>query len=421
MASERSYTLATGRRTEGAMGLEAWAATVARHRRTGMLVALLVAFTGVSMVLNPTHATDLIAVGVVALVVGAAILVLLLWPESAAPVAAGAPSLGARLVQRLTGHGKLTRFFPALGAALVVLDLAYNFLLSATPALLTEDILVLLSAAALLGYGLVPSRYARERDFVLLFFLFLDLILVVPLLAARVATHNADASVDAYSWIALAPEVSAILSGLGVANSVHGVAGFAAPGLTFTPIHMGTPVTLVITTSCSGIYSFGIFAAAYVAFLATEYAHPSRRLWLLLGLGFAASYVANLLRMAIIVLVGYYTDSAQTDLQNLLLAHSYAGWLIFLAWLALFWGLLFRFLPLEKEARAGAPAKPASRSARVRGNLCPICHGSLSPAVLATRCDCGAIFHAACLGSAGECPACHRKPASIPVSATDGS
>ncbi len=319
--------------------------------------------------------------------------------------------MGSRLIHRLTGRGRLTPLFPVFGVAIVVLDLGYNLFLSASPGLLTEDIIVLLSAAALLAYGLVPSAYARERDFVLLFFLFLDLILVVPLLAARVVTHSIDASVDVYSWTALAPETGALLSLLGVSNSVHAVAGFTAPGLTFTPLNSNVAATLVITTACSGIYSFGIFAAAYIAFLLTEYARPSRRLWLLLALGFAASYAANLLRMVVIVLVGYYTDTAASDLQNLLLAHSYAGWVIFLAWLALFWGLLFRFLPLEKEEPVPT-GETKALSPAARTNVCGICGRPLSPAIPAARCACGAIHHRTCLAAAGECPACHRKTAS---------
>ncbi len=390
------------------MGLAAWAERMSRHRRALGLVGLLVAFTGVSMVLNPTHATSLVALGIAFLVVGIALFAFLVWPRTEAPAAAR-ESMGSRLIHRLTIRGRLIPLFPVFGVAIVVLDLGYNFFLSQTPALLTEDIIVLLSAATLLTYGFVPSRYARERDFVLLFFFFLDLVLVVPLLAARVVTHSIDASVDVYSWTALAPETGAILSLLGVPNSVHAVAGFTAPGLTFTPVNSTIAATLVITTACSGIYSFGIFAAAYIAFLLTEYAHPSRRLWLLLVLGFAASYAANLLRMVIIVLVGFYTDTAASDLQNLLLAHSYAGWIIFLAWLALFWGILFKFLPLEKEPKpAGTSTTPTPK---LRTNVCGICSESLSPAIPAARCACGAIHHRACLAAAGECPACHREAA----------
>ena len=391
------------------MGLAAAAERMARHPRALGLASLLVAFTGVSMVLNPTHATSLVWVGLAFLVVGMALFAFVVWPEAGAPTAAR-PSMGSRLIQRLTWRGRLIPLFPVFGVALVVLDVGYNLFLSASPGFLTEDIVVLLSAATLLGYGLVPSAWARERDFVLLFFLFLDLVLVVPLLAARVVTHSIDASVDVYSWTALAPETGAILSLFGVPNSVHAVAGYTAPGLTFTPMHSTVAATLVITTACSGIYSFGIFAAAYIAFLLTEYAAPSRRLWWLLGLGFAASYAANLLRMVIIVLVGFTTDTAASDLQNLLLAHSYAGWIIFLGWLALFWGLLFKFLPLEPEAAGALAPKPAvPPEVATRRNLCGICGGSLSPALPAARCACGAIHHRACLASAGECPSCHRK------------
>src|SRR5205807_7419955 len=121
-------------------------------------------------------------------------------------------------------------------------------------------------------------------------------------------------------------------------------------------------VTVVITTACSGIYSFAIFASAFLAFVLTEYNRLTRRIWLLLALGLISSYVANVLRMVVIVLVGYYADSGQADLQDMLIAHSYAGWIIFLAWIALFWGAAFKFLPEARPsftvgAQLGTPAR----------------------------------------------------------------
>jgi exosortase/archaeosortase family protein len=401
------------------MGLDVWGRRLAEHRRATSLTGLLIAFTGVSMVFNPTHAVDLQWIGLPLLVAGATLLAWVLWPRTTVPTVERL-SLGARLIHRLTLRSRLVRLFPAFGIALFVADLSYNAFLSATPALLAEDILVLLSASALLGYGFVPAQYTRERDFVFLFFFSVDLILVVPLLAVRLAAGNMGASVDVYSWTALAPEVSAILSMLGVPNSVHGVPGYTAPGLSFTPTRMGTPVTLVITTACSGIYSFGIFAAAFVAFVLTEYTSPSRRLWLFLGLGFLASYAANLLRMVMIVLVGYATDSAETDLQNLLLAHSYAGWVIFIGWLALFWGVLFKFLPIEADVLGHAPTTVVALPPRPRGSFCGICQEALSPAIAGMRCACGALYHRACLANAGRCPACHRDVADTRMGLAEG-
>src|SRR5207302_1539227 len=133
------------------------------------------------------------------------------------------------------------------------------------------------------------------------------------------------------------------------------------------------------------------------------YDRLTRRIWLLLALGLMSSYIANVLRMVVIVLVGYYADSGQADLQNMLIAHSYAGWIIFLAWIALFWGALFKFLPearpsLTPGAQLGTPARKESR--------CGICTIPLSPSLPATRCVCGAYYHRACLASQGRCPTC---------------
>src|SRR5712692_6572279 len=394
------------------MGLDTWISRVAKNRRALALVGLVVAFTGLTMVLNPTHSVGLEWIGIPLLIAGVAVLVWATWSGADAARLA-TRSLGSRLLHRLTLQGRLVRLFPVAGVGIVVADLAYNLLLSPSPSLLTEDIMVLLTAAVLFGYYFVPPAYRRERDFALIFFFLLDVVLVAPLLTVRLVTGNVDASVDVYSWTALAPELSSILALLGVANSVHGVAGFTAPGLTFTPVQMGTPVTLVISTSCSGIYSFGIFASAYAAFLLTEYERPSRRMWLLLVLGFLASYAANLLRMVVIVLVGYYVDSPQSELQNLLLAHSYAGWLIFLGWLALFWGVLFRFLGTQDGRTRGI-----STSASLHDNVtvrrgCLVCREPLSPAIPAMRCDCGAMYHRRCILQDRHCPACNRDLSSV--------
>ena len=64
---------------------------------------------------------------------------------------------------------------------------------------------------------------------------------------------------------------------------------------------------------------------AFIAFVLTEYDRPSGGMLLLLGLGLLTAYVANVLRMVVIVLIGYYTDTAETDLQNMLVAHSYGS------------------------------------------------------------------------------------------------
>ena len=383
-----------------------WVAALQRRRRVMILVALVTTFAGLALVLNQPERTSLAWVGIPLVAVGVAILVGIVWPAGTR-LPEAPPSLASTLIRRATWNGRLVRLFPMVGVMMLAADLLYNLKLSASPALQTEDTIVILAASVFIVYGFVPPQFSRERDFVLTFVVALNAILVVPLLLARAWEADFERSVDFYSWVALAPQTSAVLRLIGVENTIHPVAGATAPGLTFTPKHLGIQVTVVITTACSGIYSFGIFASAFLAFVLTEFQRPAPRVWLLLGLGMLTAYVANVLRMVIIVLVGYYTDSTKTDLQNMLIAHSYAGWLIFLAWIALFWGILFKVAPvgeglLVRQETLSGPKQTATR--------CGICSMELSPLVPAIKCSCGAFHHRTCLELSGRCQACGRVP-----------
>ena len=375
---------------------------LAAHRRAAGFVALISTFAGVALIIDRPKGSILEWLAIPLLLGGGGTLAWMTWPASNG--AGKAPSgLASQFLRIITWHGRLVKLFPVIGAGIILADLEYNAFVSATPALQTEDIIVLLAAVVLIGYAFVPARFARGRDFVLTFFIVLNGILVVPLLLARAYYSDFEQSVDLYSWVALAPETSAVLNLLGVSNTVHSVTGATAPGLTFTPRNLPAPVTLVITTACSGIYSFGIFASAFVAFVLTEQEKLSPRVWVFLGLGLLGAYMANVLRMTVIVLVGYYTDTAQTDLQNMLLAHSYLGWIIFLAWTSLFWWALVRFLPTRAPNTSESTPAPLSR-----GAICAVCNRSLSPVVPAVRCACGSYSHRACMMDSTRCPSCGR-------------
>ena len=384
------------------MEIRRWLQTAVRNRTSITLIALLITFAGADLLIHPTG-SDTQRLAIPLLAVGAGLFAWAVWPRGTIP-SISRSTLASRFIYTITWRGRLIRYFPAFGAALVATDLAYNAVLSGTPALLTEDTILFLGAGVLLAYGFVPNRFARERDFILLFAILLNAILVAPLLLARVLSSDFERSVDLYSWVALAPQTGALLNLLGVSNSVHPVAGSTAPGLTFVPRNTAIQVTVVITTACSGIYSFAIFGSAFIAFVLSEYDRLYWRTWALLGLGFLSAYVANVLRMAVIVLVGYFTDTTSTALQSMLIAHSYAGWLIFLGWTALFWAALLRLLPIGP-----ARVRPAAGETRRQSDSrCGICAAALTPVRPATRCECGEFFHRACLTSARRCPSCGR-------------
>lgn len=88
----------------------------------------------------------------------------------------------------------------------------------------------------------------------------------------------------------------------------------------------------------------------------------------------------------------------------MLLAHSYAGWLIFLARVALFSGVLQRFLPRPIAEGHSEPREAAS--ARSAG--CTVCGRTLSHAISAGRRACGGFYHRACIDTSFCCPLCRR-------------
>jgi len=172
--------------------------------------------------------------------------------------------------------------------------------------------------------------------------------LVVPVLLERAAEGNAASSVgiSAYSEYLLAKPVDGMMRLSGVDTHIDGI------WINFSTVD-GKPIHLLIATSCSGVYSFAIFTSAFLAFAASEFREWDRRLKYFLAIGIVAAYVANLLRMYIIVMVGHLYGS-----DALMWTHTNAGWLIYMAWVSVFWWLLFRwFFASGRDEEGGRPRR----------------------------------------------------------------
>jgi exosortase/archaeosortase family protein len=185
-------------------------------------------------------------------------------------------------------------------------------------------------------YPYIPQSWSKERDFAFFFAIGLVVFLVIPLLIIRAATSSVEGAVDVYAAFLLAKPLEWILSAMGIYAYADGIY------LTFA-LKAGGEATVGITTSCSGIYSFTIFSAAFASFVLVEFKRFEARVFLLLLAGIITAYLANMLRMLIITLVGYNYDTMTNDLENFNWAHANAGWLIFLAWIALFWWIVFKY------------------------------------------------------------------------------
>jgi exosortase/archaeosortase family protein len=207
----------------------------------------------------------------------------------------------------------------------------------------------------LVAFPFVPRGFTRERNFALLFFAALSVIFVVPLMAIR-AGHDATGSVDEYTAALVTPQLSALLNALGnpvwhVGNDVH-----------YVDLAAGRSATVHIATQCSGLYSMAIFIAAFSALVMSDYPRLTRRVGALLAAGIFLAYLANLLRMVVIVEAGHYYGS-----EALVSTHANLGDIIFLAWVAPFMWLAYRYLDpraderdAEERARMRAAAPPSA-------------------------------------------------------------
>jgi len=144
---------------------------------------------------------------------------------------------------------------------------------------------------------------------------------------------------EAFVRIGLLPPVSAVLFLLGLHPSTSGQTISFATQAGLLRVDVGA--------ACSGIQAMALFGAVLALYLIAE--RPGgRRLafWGLIGIG--GVYVTNLLRLTILMLVGYQWGAAA-----LVQVHAQAGWVFFVAW-----ALLFARLARTQSGRRVAPAAP---------------------------------------------------------------
>ena len=95
---------------------------------------------------------------------------------------------------------------------------------------------------------------------------------------------------------------------------------------------------VVIGESCSGLHSVSIFISAFISYILIFYDKISIKSILLMIMGVIMSYLANLVRMYIIVLSGHYYG-----LDILLWVHSNIGSLIFILWTYIFFYIFSKY------------------------------------------------------------------------------
>jgi len=251
--------------------------------------------------------------------------------------------ISRRIINRLLLNGKLISLCYIIGIALIIADIFYNSYYSMNKEIGTYDWILLFLGFDFMIYPLIWEIYPREADFILVFFIILT-IEIVPAIAF-LESENAFNSAfgNLYVQVAVVGPVVGLmmLSGIDVSSS--------GSIINFT-MQNGLQGSVGIAISCSGIYSAMIFIAAFMAFTLSFYEHWERRLGIFLIIGILAAYLANIFRIYLVMLSGYFNgmgNPADPAPFTLLWTHMYAGEIIFICWIALFWWLAFKYLAPE--------------------------------------------------------------------------
>ena len=218
----------------------------------------------------------------------------------------------------------LIKYFGYIGAILILIQLIsiryfFNHYLG------DIDIWLILVGFLWIIYVYIPPIYSNERDFLFLFINFLYFILITT---GLIFSGDFEAK---SSWIEImiTKPLVAILQFLGYyvfadANKVYYVSQ-DSPSL-----H-----SVWIAPMCSGIYSIQVFVAALISYLLIFKKRIDLETLILALLGIVVSYIANLLRLVVIILAGHYYGG-----EALYWTHQNLGWIIFTVWMFLFWSIL---------------------------------------------------------------------------------
>jgi exosortase/archaeosortase family protein len=99
----------------------------------------------------------------------------------------------------------------------------------------------------------------------------------------------------------------------------------------------GVPISLRIIGECTGIVSLGTFTVALIIVLTTFPQCVTRKNMGLIAIGYIGTYCANIGRIVLIALSGYFFGPSGVMEQ----VHVHIGWIMFSSWMIIFWFYFF--------------------------------------------------------------------------------
>ncbi len=266
-------------------------------------------------------------------------------------------TLASQFIFKFSIRGRLIPLFPLFGMALIIFDVWFNLFYRNNLVFRDLDLIVLGLGVFLVAYNYVPNSYSLERDFCLILFLGLFLLLLLPMVFIAdsfLSTGGNTSIITEAIGLFLAYPATLILNFLGI------WAQQSDDLITFLQVN-GVKTSFRIGPTCAGIYSLGLFISAFFAFVSVMVDKLTRRIAILLTLGVVCAWFANVLRIVIIFVFSHLNGKGSiAEPWTGIWVHEWIGELIFILWVCLFWLILFRFgfpspAPNKKDGPANDP------------------------------------------------------------------
>lgn len=252
-----------------------------------------------------------------------------------------------KILTRYIKKDQAAVLIPLFGFVLIVAWSVWKLSVVGAADMRMEDFIVTLFGLSLVSYHVGPSRFAAQKDFVVLYLLFLTIVFAVIWKLYTVLSGESYVRITAYSeYYFITLPVVFIVRMLGVdADAELDLSGGGLSNLIIYEYN-GSSVWLGIGPGCSGLYSAGLFFSAFLAFVLVRYRKVDRYILAASAVGLAVTWFSNIIRMVITILVGsLYGHPA------LVFVHSYIGILIFVAFVAAFWFPVIKWLDKVEEKR----------------------------------------------------------------------
>jgi exosortase/archaeosortase family protein len=244
------------------------------------------------------------------------------------------------LLSKVITQEQIAVLIPLAGFLLVAIWSGWKLLVSGQADLRIEDFVVTLFGTSLVLYNAGPSKYSKQKDFVVLYLLFLTIVFAVIWKTYMIVSGGSYNRINAYSeyYFITIPVVSLLrMFGADVSSeldaSSHGISNY----ITFE--YEGRDILLGIGQGCSGLYSAGLFFSAFLAFVLVRYRKVDPWILAALCLGFIVTWASNIIRMVITVMIG-----SAYGAPALAFFHSFLGIIVFVVFVTIFWMLIVWWL-----------------------------------------------------------------------------